>query len=157
MNDLLTTEQAAKSLQVHGETIRQWIREGRIEFIKLAEKDYRISQAALDRYVMSRVRHYAEGRIEGGEPEVAKPVVAQPVKAAPKLAARAYTQEEEELFGNLDVRDGLPPVPAFTPPDEPFDVHDDPKERYVQTMEGFTDKYTGRAVPFSQWQELGLS
>ena len=48
----LTVEDAAEQIQVHPETIRRWLREGKIEGVLISRAaGYRIRQSALDRFL----------------------------------------------------------------------------------------------------------
>jgi len=49
-NDFLTVEQVADKLQVHWQTVLNYIKNGKLEALKLG-KGYRISQKALDKFI----------------------------------------------------------------------------------------------------------
>lgn len=49
-NDFLTVEQVADTLRVHWQTILNYIKNGKLEALKLG-KGYRISQKALDKFI----------------------------------------------------------------------------------------------------------
>ena len=49
-NSFLTVEQVADRLQVHWQTILNYIKSGRLEALQLG-KGYRISQKALDKFI----------------------------------------------------------------------------------------------------------
>jgi len=49
-NDFLTVEQVADRLQVHWQTVLNYIKSGRLEALQLG-KGYRISQKALDKFI----------------------------------------------------------------------------------------------------------
>lgn len=49
-NEFLTVEQVAKTLQVHWQTILNYIKNGKLEALKLG-KGYRISQKAISEFV----------------------------------------------------------------------------------------------------------
>lgn len=49
-NDFLTVEQVANALQVHWQTILNYIKSGKLNALKLG-KGYRISQEALEKFV----------------------------------------------------------------------------------------------------------
>ncbi len=50
--------EVARLLQVHPRTILNWVREGRLDAIKLSERVYRIPRAALVKMVFpERIRH----------------------------------------------------------------------------------------------------
>lgn len=46
---MITIKQAAEQLQVHPNTIKNWIKAGRIEAVKLSERTVRINQAEIER------------------------------------------------------------------------------------------------------------
>lgn len=46
---MLTIKQAAEMLQVHPNTIHNWIRAGRLTAVKLSERTVRIEQAEIER------------------------------------------------------------------------------------------------------------
>src|SRR5215216_2947318 len=47
MEKLLTVEQAGALLNVHSETVRQWLRSGRLRGVKLGHRSWRVSEGAL--------------------------------------------------------------------------------------------------------------
>jgi len=49
-NSFYTVEQVAKLLQVHWQTVLNYIKSGKLEAVKLG-RGYRISQEALDRFI----------------------------------------------------------------------------------------------------------
>ena len=49
-NSFLTVEQVAQALQVHWQTVLNYIKNGRLEALKLG-KGYRISQEALEKFI----------------------------------------------------------------------------------------------------------
>lgn len=49
-NDFLTVEQVADKLQVHWQTVLNYIKSGRLEALQLG-KGYRISQKSLDEFI----------------------------------------------------------------------------------------------------------
>lgn len=49
-NDFLTVEQVAKTLQVHWQTILNYIKNGKLKAVKLG-KGYRISKEELKRFI----------------------------------------------------------------------------------------------------------
>ncbi len=49
-NEFLTVEQVAELLQVHWQTILNYIKSGKIEAVKLG-KGYRISKNSLDKFI----------------------------------------------------------------------------------------------------------
>lgn len=51
-NNFLTVEQVANALQVHWQTVLNYIKSGKLEALKLG-KGYRISQEALDKFIQS--------------------------------------------------------------------------------------------------------
>lgn len=46
---MITIKQAAEMLQVHPNTIRNWIKEDRIKAVKLSERTVRIQQSEIER------------------------------------------------------------------------------------------------------------
>ena len=46
---IITIKQAAEMLQVHPNTIHNWIKAGRIKAVKLSERTVRIEQAEIER------------------------------------------------------------------------------------------------------------
>jgi excisionase family DNA binding protein len=55
-NDFLTVEQVAKTLQVHWQTVLNYIKNGRLEALQLG-RGYRISQNALDKFIKENSAH----------------------------------------------------------------------------------------------------
>jgi len=55
-NDFLTVEQVADKLQVHWQTVLNYIKSGRLEALRLG-KGYRISQKALDKFIKVNSAH----------------------------------------------------------------------------------------------------
>ena len=55
VNELLTVNEAAGYLKVHPETVRVWLREGRIRGVK-AGFDWRIYRSDIDRYLSGSVK-----------------------------------------------------------------------------------------------------
>ncbi len=49
-NDFLTVEQVADKLQIHWQTVLNYIKSGKLKALKLG-KGYRISQKALDKFI----------------------------------------------------------------------------------------------------------
>jgi len=49
-NSFLTVEQVAESLQVHWQTVLNYIKSGKLEAVKLG-KGYRISAESLDKFI----------------------------------------------------------------------------------------------------------
>lgn len=49
MPELYTTEQVSEILKVNGDTVRRWIRDGRIKSVKLPNGCHRIPQSEIDR------------------------------------------------------------------------------------------------------------
>ena len=51
----LTVDEAAEQIKVHPETIRRWLREGKIEGVLISRSaGYRIRQSALDNFLNGR-------------------------------------------------------------------------------------------------------
>jgi len=44
---LLTVDQAGRILNVHGETVRQWLRSGKLRGVKLGRRSWRVPETAL--------------------------------------------------------------------------------------------------------------
>ncbi len=57
MYQLLTVKQAAKALSIHPETVREWLREGKIKGVKLGatKLGWRIPEEELDRFLHDRM------------------------------------------------------------------------------------------------------
>jgi excisionase family DNA binding protein len=54
----LTVSQVAKRLQVHEETIRRWLRQGRLEGHNFSGRTgYRINSSALERFLEAEFAH----------------------------------------------------------------------------------------------------
>ena len=51
-NNFLTVEQVAETLQIHWQTVLNYIKSGKLEALRLG-KGYRISQEALERFVQN--------------------------------------------------------------------------------------------------------
>lgn len=50
MDKLLTVEDVAKSLQVHEETVRRWLRDGKLEGLRISRRaGWRIRPESVDR------------------------------------------------------------------------------------------------------------
>lgn len=71
-------------------------------------------------------------------------------------------EREAQAFGNpipepepIDIRDGQPPVKPFVPPDEPSNS-DEKGHKYVWTLEGFRERFTGNLVPPEDYEALQL-
>ncbi len=47
MEKLLTVEQASAVLSVHGETVRQWLRSGKLRGVKMGHRSWRVPEGAL--------------------------------------------------------------------------------------------------------------
>lgn len=52
-NKYFTAEEVAEMLKVTTESVRRWIRDGKLKSVKLSGKFIRISQADLDEFVKS--------------------------------------------------------------------------------------------------------
>jgi excisionase family DNA binding protein len=52
--ELLTLHQVAEELQLHIETIREWVREGKLPAIKLSKREYRVARSDLDTFLADR-------------------------------------------------------------------------------------------------------
>lgn len=54
MRDILTVEQIGEYLQVHPETVRRWLREGKIKGMPLAGKSgWRVKREELERFMQN--------------------------------------------------------------------------------------------------------
>ncbi len=51
MDELLTTEEIAKELKYHIETVRKWIRQGKLKATRINRKEYRIKRSELERFL----------------------------------------------------------------------------------------------------------
>lgn len=52
---MLTVQEVAEQLNVHPDTVRQWIRNGDLEAIDLGGRaGFRVSESALDRFIRER-------------------------------------------------------------------------------------------------------
>lgn len=47
MNRMLTVQQTSDLLHVHGETVRQWLRSGKLRGVKMGARSWRIPESAL--------------------------------------------------------------------------------------------------------------
>ena len=55
MNDeLMTTEEIAKELKYHIETVRKWIREGKLKATRINRKEYRVKRSELTRFLAEK-------------------------------------------------------------------------------------------------------
>jgi excisionase family DNA binding protein len=55
MNDeLLTVEQVAERLQLHPDTVRRYVREGKLRAVRLSSTALRIRSSELDRFLKER-------------------------------------------------------------------------------------------------------
>lgn len=51
----LTVEQVAAQIQVHPESLRRWLREGKLQGVLISRRSgYRIRQSALERFLAGR-------------------------------------------------------------------------------------------------------
>jgi excisionase family DNA binding protein len=49
--DLLTVEEAAKILKIHPVTLRNWLRKGKIQGVKISQREWRIPESALREFI----------------------------------------------------------------------------------------------------------
>lgn len=54
MDELLTTEEIAKELKYHIETVRKWIREGKLKAMRINRKEYRVKRSELERFLAEK-------------------------------------------------------------------------------------------------------
>ncbi len=54
MEELLTTEEIAKELKYHIETVRKWIREGKLKATRINRKEYRVKRSELERVLAEK-------------------------------------------------------------------------------------------------------
>ena len=54
MEELLTTEEIAKELKYHIETVRKWIREGKLKATRINRKEYRVKRSDLERFLAEK-------------------------------------------------------------------------------------------------------
>ena len=54
---MLTVRQVATKLEVHPETVRTWLREGKLKGIKIGARLWRIPEEALDEFLKSPDKH----------------------------------------------------------------------------------------------------
>ncbi len=106
MDNLLTVPQVAERLQVHPETVREYLRDGRLEGIQVSRKSgWRISEAALQKY-------YARFGPDADAPVVLTPELEQGARRDADWAVRALA-ELEKLPRTRQVRKLLRQVRAL--------------------------------------------
>jgi excisionase family DNA binding protein len=54
LDELLTTEEIAKELKYHIETVRKWIREGKLKATRINKKEYRVKRSELERFLAEK-------------------------------------------------------------------------------------------------------
>jgi excisionase family DNA binding protein len=54
LEELLTTEEIAKELKYHIETVRKWIREGKLKATRINRKEYRVKRSELERFLAEK-------------------------------------------------------------------------------------------------------
>jgi excisionase family DNA binding protein len=54
LDELLTTEEIAKELKYHIETVRKWIREGKLKAMRINRKEYRVKRSELERFLAEK-------------------------------------------------------------------------------------------------------
>jgi excisionase family DNA binding protein len=54
LEELLTTEDIAKELKYHIETVRKWIREGKLKATRINRKEYRVKRSELERFLAEK-------------------------------------------------------------------------------------------------------
>lgn len=52
--DLLTVEQVAEKLQLHRDTVRRYIREGKLPSVRVSATVVRVKQSDLDKFIQER-------------------------------------------------------------------------------------------------------
>ena len=53
-DELLTTEEIAGELKYHIETVRKWIREGKLKATKINRKEYRVKRSDLEKFLAEK-------------------------------------------------------------------------------------------------------
>jgi len=54
LEELLTTEEIARELKYHIETVRKWIREGKLKATRINKKEYRVKRSELERFLAEK-------------------------------------------------------------------------------------------------------
>ena len=52
--ELLTLKQVADELQLHVDTVRDWVREKKLNAIKLSAREYRVKRSDLNKFLEER-------------------------------------------------------------------------------------------------------
>ena len=52
--ELLTLRQVAEELQLHVDTVRDWVREKKLNAIKLSAREYRVRRSDLNKFLQER-------------------------------------------------------------------------------------------------------
>ena len=52
--ELLTLKQVAEELQLHVDTVRDWVREKKLNAIKLSAREYRVRRSDLNAFLQER-------------------------------------------------------------------------------------------------------
>jgi excisionase family DNA binding protein len=50
-DELMTTEEIAQELKYHIETVRKWIREGKLKATRINRKEYRVRRSELEKFL----------------------------------------------------------------------------------------------------------
>jgi excisionase family DNA binding protein len=53
-DEMLTTEEVAKIMKVHVQTVRSWVRKGELAAVWLGKRDYRIRLSTLNEFIAER-------------------------------------------------------------------------------------------------------
>ncbi len=53
-DELMTTEEIAQELKYHIETVRKWIREGKLKATRINRKEYRVRRSELERFLAEK-------------------------------------------------------------------------------------------------------
>ncbi len=53
-DELMTTEEIAQELKYHIETVRKWIREGKLKATRINRKEYRVRRSELERFLAGK-------------------------------------------------------------------------------------------------------
>jgi excisionase family DNA binding protein len=53
-DELMTTEEIAQELKYHIETVRKWIREGKLKATRINRKEYRVRRSELERFLTEK-------------------------------------------------------------------------------------------------------
>jgi excisionase family DNA binding protein len=54
LDELLTTEEVSQELKYHIETVRRWIREGKLKATRINRKEYRVKRSELEKFLAEK-------------------------------------------------------------------------------------------------------